>query len=161
MERNPKNSDSEVVFYRIGDISEQLAISPRTLRYYEELGFIVPRRSNGGFREYSSLEIEKLRSIIKLKRLGLSLEEIRSLVRMKNSIKKKRHIEELLENLQKKMREFEKKIEEYKEGIDDIKSLASFIEHSSNCNEEVELNKCRKCLAEKNKDVPPLIKVIL
>jgi len=55
-------------------------LSPRTVRYWEELGLLpgVPRRQ-GGRRVYGDDEIERLRFIRRLKALGLSLAEIKEL----------------------------------------------------------------------------------
>ena len=55
-------------------------LSPRTVRYWEELGLLpgVPRR-NGGRRVYGADAVERLRFIRRLKALGLSLAEIKEL----------------------------------------------------------------------------------
>ena len=55
-------------------------LSPRTVRYWEELGLLpgVPRR-NGGRRVYGADGVERLRFIRRLKALGLSLAEIKEL----------------------------------------------------------------------------------
>ena len=55
-------------------------LSPRTVRYWEELGLLPGiRRRNGGRRVYGGDEIERLRFIRRLKALGLSLAEIKEL----------------------------------------------------------------------------------
>jgi MerR family transcriptional regulator, repressor of the yfmOP operon len=61
-------------------VCRELELSPRTIRYYEELGLLPGvRRRNGGRRVYGTDEIERLRFIQKLKQLGLTLEEIAQL----------------------------------------------------------------------------------
>jgi len=63
--------------YSITQICRELDLSPRTLRYYEELGLLPGvRRRNAGRRVYGADEMERLRFIQKLKQLGLALEEI-------------------------------------------------------------------------------------
>jgi DNA-binding transcriptional MerR regulator len=63
--------------YSISQICNDLDLSPRTLRYYEELGLLPGvRRRNGGRRIYGTDEIERLRFIQRLKHLGLTLEQI-------------------------------------------------------------------------------------
>ena len=55
-------------------------LSPRTVRYWEELGLLPGiRRRNGGRRVYGGDEVERLRFIRRLKALGLSLAEIKQL----------------------------------------------------------------------------------
>ena len=66
--------------YSIGEISERAGLSPRTVRYYEELELLPGvRRRAGGRRVYGDDELERLRFIQRLKTLGLSLAEIREL----------------------------------------------------------------------------------
>jgi len=64
----------------IGQVCEQIGLSPRTVRYYEELGLLPGvRRRSGGRRVYGPDELERLRFIGRLKALGLSLAQIREL----------------------------------------------------------------------------------
>jgi DNA-binding transcriptional MerR regulator len=64
----------------IADVQRETGLSARTLRYYEELGLLPGiRRRAGGRRVYGPDEIERLRFIQRLKRLGLSLAEIKEL----------------------------------------------------------------------------------
>jgi DNA-binding transcriptional MerR regulator len=61
-------------------VCEITGLSPRTLRYYEELGLLPGvRRRAGGRRVYGPDELERLRFIQRLKALGLSLAEIKEL----------------------------------------------------------------------------------
>ena len=60
----------------ISEVREKTGISARTLRYYEELGLLPGvRRRAGGRRVYGPDEVERLRFIVRLKKLGLSLAE--------------------------------------------------------------------------------------
>lgn len=65
--------------YYIGEISKELNVSQRTIRYYEELGFIKPGRSFGRFRIYDQSAFNRLCTILHLKDLGMTLEEIGTL----------------------------------------------------------------------------------
>ena len=61
----------------IREVCEELGLSARTLRYYEELGLLPGvRRRAGGRRVYGDDELERLRFIQRLKALGLTLAEI-------------------------------------------------------------------------------------
>lgn len=64
----------------IGGVCEETGLSPRTVRYYEELGLLPGvRRRSGGRRVYGPDELERLRFIQRLQLLGLPLAEIREL----------------------------------------------------------------------------------
>jgi DNA-binding transcriptional MerR regulator len=67
---------------RIGEIAERSGVTPRTIRYYEELG-LLPRaeRGQGKHRVYSEADVERLREMTRLRDLlGLSLDELRSMI---------------------------------------------------------------------------------
>jgi DNA-binding transcriptional MerR regulator len=67
---------------RIGEIAEQSGVTPRTIRYYEELG-LLPRteREYGKHRSYTESDVERLREVTRLRDLlGLSLDELRSMI---------------------------------------------------------------------------------
>lgn len=64
---------------RIGQLAEQTGLSIRTLRYYDEIGLLVPsERTESGHRIYGKGEIVRLGEIVSLRALGFSLEEIRA-----------------------------------------------------------------------------------
>ena len=66
---------------RIGELALKAGVTPRTIRYYEDLGLLGPAERQGkGFRYYTELELARLRKIDALKGLGLSLEEISSII---------------------------------------------------------------------------------
>jgi len=63
---------------RIGELAEKAGVTPRTIRYYEDLGLLSPSEREGkGFRYYTEVELARLRKIDVFKGLGLSLDEIR------------------------------------------------------------------------------------
>lgn len=65
-----------------GEIGARTGLTPDTLRYYERLGLLPRfRRTTGGFRIYTSEVVERVRFIKQAQTIGLSLEEIRDLVR--------------------------------------------------------------------------------
>ena len=57
-----------------------------TIRYYERSGLMpAPARTASGYREYSPVEVDRLRFISRGRELGFSLEEIRSLLSLRDS----------------------------------------------------------------------------
>lgn len=66
---------------RIGEFAKRAGVTPRTVRYYESLGLLGPsEREGAGFRYYTEVELARLQKINALKELGLSLEEIATVV---------------------------------------------------------------------------------
>lgn len=65
--------------FTIGDLAREFGITLRALRFYEDKGLITPRRE-GLVRLYSKADRDRLAVILKGKRLGFTLAEIRALV---------------------------------------------------------------------------------
>ncbi len=64
---------------RIGEVAELTGTTPRTIRYWEEIGLLpVPHdRVQGQHRVYSEADVERVREIIRLRDLlGLSLDQL-------------------------------------------------------------------------------------
>lgn len=69
--------------FRIGEFSRLARVSARQLRFYEEIGLFAPAHADPqtGYRYYRASQLPDLARIIVLKELGLSLEQIRDVVR--------------------------------------------------------------------------------
>jgi DNA-binding transcriptional MerR regulator len=66
---------------RIGELAERTGLSLRTIRFYEEVGVLAPApRTKGGFRSFTDNDLERLLLVRKMKPLGFSVEEMRTLV---------------------------------------------------------------------------------
>ncbi|MFL5895776.1 MAG: MerR family transcriptional regulator [Thermoleophilaceae bacterium] len=68
---------------RIGDVAKLVGTTPRTIRYYEEIGLLptTAARMRGAHRLYTQADVERLREVMQLKELlGVSLEELKTLV---------------------------------------------------------------------------------
>ena len=68
---------------RIGDVAKAVGTTPRTIRYYEEIGLLpeAAARPAGQHRVYTQADIDRLQEVLHLKSLlGVSLEELKELV---------------------------------------------------------------------------------
>jgi MerR family transcriptional regulator, repressor of the yfmOP operon len=68
---------------RIGELASLTGTTPRTIRYYEEIGLLGPGedRRSGAHRVYDEADVQELRDVLRLKELlGVSLEELREIV---------------------------------------------------------------------------------
>ena len=67
----------------IGDFAAAAGVSPRTIRFYESKGLLPPPpRSEGGYRLYAGADLRRLRLLRRVRDLGFSLSEARSLLRL-------------------------------------------------------------------------------
>jgi DNA-binding transcriptional MerR regulator len=70
---------------RIGQLAAELGLNPRTIRYYEGIGLLpAPQRSDAGYRLYTDADIERLRFVGKAKMIGLTLDEIRQIFKLRS-----------------------------------------------------------------------------
>ena len=67
--------------FKIGEFSQFMQVTVKTLRHYEQKGLLVPDETDPwtGYRYYSLAQMQKLASIRNLQRLGFSLDEIKDL----------------------------------------------------------------------------------
>ena len=66
---------------KINEVEALVGITKKNIRFYEAEGLLTPRRnSDNGYRDYGKAEVETLRQIKLLRKLGLPLEEIRQML---------------------------------------------------------------------------------
>ena len=69
----------------IGELASHLGISARTIRYYEMMGLVTPpNKTESGMRCYGEDHIKSYQFVLKLKVLGLSLDEMKGLTAICN-----------------------------------------------------------------------------
>ena len=67
---------------RIGQLAEKLGTTTKTLRFYERIGLLKPAlRSESGYRLYDGTAVAKARLVIGLRRLDLTIQELKELLR--------------------------------------------------------------------------------
>ncbi|MCY7294179.1 MerR family transcriptional regulator [Alteromonas sp. a30] len=119
--------------YSIGELSREFDITPRSIRFYEEQGLLAPER-NGQNRVYKKKDRVRLKLILRGKRLGFSLSEVKTLFELyDDSSNSKAQLEAML-------RMTEEKRAIMLQQMDDIKMLMSELD-------DVEF-RCREELAE-------------
>ena len=118
-----------ILNYYIGEFSKKVGLSIDTLRYYEKMGFIYPKRDRINKRIYCEKDIEWINFIIRLKETKMPIEQIRHYSRLRyegdNTLQKRLELlEEQMDRLniekgkiEKNMIHLEKKINTYKKMI--------------------------------------------
>lgn len=73
-----------LVRMRIGELASETGLTPKTIRYYEEIGVIPePDRDTNDYRDYSPGAVEKLLFVRDAQATGLTLAEIASIVELR------------------------------------------------------------------------------
>ena len=109
--------------YSISDLAGEFSITPRTIRFYEEKGYLNPKRE-GMRRIYSQPDRTRLRLILRGKRLGLSLDETAELIKMYGSQSgNRKQLEKFLLRISEKRAELEHKQRDLKVMLNDLQSV--------------------------------------
>ena len=110
--------------YSIGDFSTISRLGIKTLRYYHEVGLLVPSRIDvfSGYRYYDETCLARVRAIQQLKQLDFSLAEIREFLTPGTAD------ETLLQSMQKKLSEVQEQMEHYRRIHE---RLAAFVANQS------------------------------
>lgn len=108
----------------IGEFSNICKVSTKTLRYYAEIGLLLPDEINpeNGYRYYSIEQLERMLFINRLKSYNFSLEEIKMIIESEQLQEEKLYLA-----LTRKKKEIEKQVQEFKKTLeqldDDISNL--------------------------------------
>ena len=62
---------------KINEAEELLGISKANIRFYEKEGLLTPRRGENRYRDYSEEDLDRLREIVILRKLGISVQDIK------------------------------------------------------------------------------------
>ena len=73
--------------YTIGVVARMVSLHPQTIRNYEQIGLVIPQRTDGNIRLYSQREVERLLKISRLtQELGVNLAGVEVILRMTDQI---------------------------------------------------------------------------
>lgn len=119
----------------IGEFSNICKVSTKTLRYYAEIGLLLPDEiiPENGYRYYSIEQLETMLFINRLKSYNFSLEEIKNILEAEELQDEKLYLE-----LTRKKKEIEKQVQEFEKTLDQLntdltnlkqgKSIMSYME---------------------------------
>lgn len=111
----------------VGDVARQLSLNPQTLYFYERIGLIPPpQRTESGYRLFSEQDIERLAFITRAKSLGLSLEEIKDILTLKDG--RSLTCQAVYDRLSQKVAAIQQQIQQLQSLHDDLLPL---VEHCS------------------------------
>lgn len=119
----------------IGEFSNICKVSTKTLRYYAEIGLIIPDEINpeNGYRYYSVDQLETMLFINRLKSYNFSLEEIKSIIKSEDSQDEKLYaaLMQKKKDMERQVLEFEKTLGRLEDDISTLKqgkSIMSYME---------------------------------
>ncbi len=114
--------------YSIGDLAGEFAVSPRAIRFYEDQGLLAPQRI-GGNRIYGARDRARLQLILRGKRLGFALSDIKELLDLYDADPD--HLEQLRATLAKgreRIAELERQQQEIALTLEELREIGAHIE---------------------------------
>ena len=66
----------------IGDVAKLSGLPIKTIRHYEDIGFIRPQRSANGYRRFRDADVHKLAFLGRARSLGFTIEDCRALLQL-------------------------------------------------------------------------------
>jgi len=103
--------------FSISKLAEELGISTRTIRFYEEKGLIRPARTKGNQRIYSKRDRTRLKLILRGRRFGYSLDEISEMIGLSDV-----DMDEMSQ-IQKSLDYGDRKLEDIRQRIEELRML--------------------------------------
>ncbi len=80
-------ADPNQPIYVISVAAKMIGVHPQTLRHYEDVGLVTPKRSDGNIRLYSPADIDRLRQVIRLTdELGVNLAGVQIILDMRERL---------------------------------------------------------------------------
>jgi len=110
-------------FQGIQEVASELGVTQRTLRFYEDKGLIAPQRA-GSTRIYTRREIGRMQLILRGKRLGFSIREIKEFLDLYDADPE--HVEQmrkLVKKVQERLAGLEKQYAALDETIGELKRI--------------------------------------
>ena len=134
--------------YRVGALAKKLGKTTRTLRFYEQLGLLIPqKRSESGYRLYGEEALTQVQWIEQLQDMGFSLGEIKAFLEGLDQA----------QNRPTKMNQirsfYEERLRETQEKIQNLLALEQQLEYSLlaldpcvRCDTQADEHQCRACI---------------
>lgn len=119
---------------QIGEVAHKLNLSPQTLYFYERIGLIPsPQRSASGYRLFDEQDVARIGFILRVKALGLSLDEIKEILALYEG--KSLTCQAVHDQLMAKVQQLDRKIQRLQALRDELTPLVeqcqSYLDQSS------------------------------
>ncbi|WP_170006185.1 MerR family DNA-binding protein [Bacillus fonticola] len=97
----------------ISEVAQLFDVTTRTIRYYEEVGLLSPVYDESGVRRFQKRDLARLKLILRGKRLGFRLAEIREMILLFNEDRTgRKQLERTITYGEQKIQEVDERIEE-------------------------------------------------
>jgi DNA-binding transcriptional MerR regulator len=117
---DPADASADEPSYSIGDLARKFDVTLRTLRFYESRGLLRPSR-DGHRRRYGRQDADRLTVILKAKKLGFTLTEIREMIQADDGEASRQALRLSREKCLEQIALFERKLAETEEALAELR----------------------------------------
>ena len=124
--------------FSISELAREFDLTPRAMRFYEDMGLLQPERAGPGGRNrvYSARDRTRLKLTLRAKRLGLSLTEAKEIIDLYDSprdtgVQLRKFLDVLVghrKQLEEQMADLQANLEEVREHEEEARSLLAKVE---------------------------------
>ncbi len=107
--------------WKVGELARATGLTTRALHHYDDVGLLVPARTESGHRVYSGDDVERLYRVLALRGVGLSLDEIRAVldddgVGLIDTMR--RHVAAVERDIERRRRRLLQRLQEMRDGLE-------------------------------------------
>lgn len=120
----PADAGADEPTYSIGDLARKFDVSLRALRFYESRGLLRPAR-DGRRRRYGRKDADRLNVILKAKKLGFTLGEIRQMIAAEGDEESRHALRLSREKCLEQIAVFERRLADVQEALTELRWIYS------------------------------------
>ena len=103
----------------ISEIAKKLNVTNRTIRHYEEIGIIKSQRKPNNYRYFDSINVDKIRFLVRARKLGFSLYDCKELIKLfENKNRKSKNVRNIAKNKLKTVCKQMQELEDLKKSLE-------------------------------------------
>ena len=112
--------------YSVGEMAAELGITPRALRFYESKGLLSPMRREG-MRFYGNSDRERIALILKLKKFGFTLIEIKDMIRAREGKTAGHTVKLSRQRCNEQIEMLERQVKEMQEALGELRQFIAIL----------------------------------
>ena len=153
----------ELCSFTTGDLSRKTGATPRAIRFYEQSGLLVAHaRDPSGRRRYTQEDLERLQLIHDLRDLDLSLEDIKQLLSIRDSVQTAPELGHRLSSvIAEQLERTQKRLVALRRLREELAATLAVVKDCISCDRVLSAHPCKGCDNVTAPGTPRLIKVLL
>jgi DNA-binding transcriptional MerR regulator len=149
--------------FTTGDLARKTGSTLRAIRFYEQSGLLAAHsRDASGRRRYSEEDLERLQLIHDLRDLDLSLEDIKQLLSIRDSVQTAPELGHRLSSvIAEQLERTQKRLQALRRLREELAATLAVVKECISCERELSAHPCKGCDNVTRPETPRIVKVLL